>query len=117
MMTCVGGSGNDRLDGGEGDDRMDGGWGNDKIVVGPGNDIATGGWGRDTFIFAEGIGEAVITDFGRWDKIKFDGVELASIEIDGDDVTLGLSDGGSVLLEDADFGWRLPNWFDEDLIA
>jgi hypothetical protein len=112
-----GGSGNDRLDGGEGDDRMDGGWGNDKIVVGPGNDIATGGWGRDTFIFAEGIGEAVITDFGRWDKIKFDGVELASIEIDGDDVTLGLSDGGSVLLEDADFGWRLPNWFDEDLIA
>lgn len=68
----TGGSGNDLLTGDEGDDRivgengndiMDGGGGNDWLSAGLGDDLLTGGSGHDTFVFHEGRGRDVVTDF------------------------------------------------------
>ena len=58
-----GGNGNDTMYGGDGDDVMTGGKGNDVFVGGAGDDTMTGGVFRDDFIFADGFGNDVITDF------------------------------------------------------
>ncbi|MFC5069097.1 glycerophosphodiester phosphodiesterase family protein [Flaviflagellibacter deserti] len=79
--TLKGGSGNDLVDGGEGDDLIDAGSGDDVITAGAGNDtvdagsgvdrieggagddLLKGGSGGDTFVFAQGFGHDVISDF------------------------------------------------------
>jgi glycerophosphoryl diester phosphodiesterase len=88
-----GGSGNDLVDGGEGNDVIDAGSGDDivtagagndtvdagsgvdRIEGGAGNDLLKGGSGGDTFVFAQGFGHDVISDFttsgGNADLLEF----------------------------------------------
>ncbi len=61
--TLDGGSGDDALFGGAGDDDITGGDGQDQIEGGSGNDTMTGGADRDLFLFREGSGDDVITDY------------------------------------------------------
>lgn len=72
--TLLGGNGDDRLEGnlgadlldsGPGDDALFGGNGtwSDTLIGGAGNDRLTGEGGADLFVFADGFGQDVITDF------------------------------------------------------
>ena len=61
--TLTGASGDDDLDGGTGDDLLDSGSGADRLTGGGGNDTLTGGGGADVFVFADGFGNDVVTDF------------------------------------------------------
>lgn len=73
--TVAGGNGNDRALLGDGDDIwwdnaqsnghdiVLGGAGDDLFHVGAGNDTMTGGTGVDTFVFADRIGDDVVTDY------------------------------------------------------
>lgn len=54
---------NDSIRARQGDDHLDGGAGNDTLKGGAGNDSLTGGGGDDMFIFENGTGDDVITDF------------------------------------------------------
>ncbi|WP_321365105.1 calcium-binding protein [uncultured Celeribacter sp.] len=58
-----GGGGNDLIVGNGGDDEIYGHNGNDTIRGGGGADVITGGNGNDTFVFNDGFGLDVITDF------------------------------------------------------
>lgn len=58
-----GGGGADLLDGGSGADSIVGGAGTDSIEGGKGSDLLTGGTEADSFIFGQGDGRDVITDF------------------------------------------------------
>lgn len=64
-----GGAGADELNGGAGDDQLFGGGGADVLSGGKGDDVLTGGAGADSFVFGEGFGFDVITDFQSNDKI------------------------------------------------
>lgn len=79
--TLLGGSGNDRLegnlgadhlDGGAGDDELFGGNGNssDTLIGGAGNDRLAGEAGTDLFVFADGFGQDVITDFDAFSSAE-----------------------------------------------
>jgi len=61
--TLSGGSGFDGLIGGDGHDTIDGEGGADIIEGRSGDDTLTGGAGADDFIFEEGFGNDIITDF------------------------------------------------------
>ena len=63
-----GGGGNNTLDGGDGNDVIRGFAGFDKITGGAGNDTLTGDFNADTFIFANGFGKDVITDFDEFNN-------------------------------------------------
>lgn len=65
-----GGNGNDYLNGGSGNDLLDGGAGNDILWGSTGNDTLTGGAGADTFIFSNGFGRDVITDFDAYNSAE-----------------------------------------------
>ncbi len=54
VETLTGGTGDDLLHAGGGGDTLEGGWG---------NDVLAGGTGSDIFVFADGDGDDVITDF------------------------------------------------------
>lgn len=61
--TLIGNVGNDTISGGGGADVLTGGAGTDILRGDEGNDQLTGGSGADTFVFANGFGQDVITDF------------------------------------------------------
>ena len=61
--ALFGGIGNDTLNGDAGNDRLYGGAGVDVLNGGSGNDWLTGDSQADTFVFADGFGADVITDF------------------------------------------------------
>ncbi|MFN4056549.1 MAG: calcium-binding protein [Roseinatronobacter sp.] len=61
--TLIGASGDDLLDGGSGNDELFGGSGADALIGGAGDDTLTGGGGADVFVFADGFGNDVVTDF------------------------------------------------------
>ncbi|MFK7752456.1 MAG: calcium-binding protein [Sedimentitalea sp.] len=65
-----GGVGDDTLQGNSGKDLVNGGGGNDKIDVGEGNDTATGGAGSDRFVFKDGYGKNIVTDFDATDDAE-----------------------------------------------
>lgn len=87
------GAGNDRIsltgwngwsyatiDAGSGDDVVVGSSGNDTIIGGTGNDILTGGGGRDIFVFRQGHGQVLITDFAAGiDRLRFEGVGQGTV--------------------------------------
>lgn len=58
-----GGNGNDWLEGGGGADSMRGDADFDTLIGGAGNDTLTGNFNADTFVFADGHGSDVVTDF------------------------------------------------------
>jgi len=102
--ALFGEGGNDTLHGGEGDDRLFGGVGNDWLFGGPGdddlqggagfdildggigNDILTGNFNADTFVFADGHGDDVITDFEATNP--FEKIDLSAVTtiVDFDDL-------------------------------
>lgn len=75
--TLAGDAGDNSLELGAGDDFGDGRWGNDTLNGEGGSDTLTGGPGDDLFIFTEGDGVDIITDFvagsGTNDVIDFSG--------------------------------------------
>ncbi len=101
---------NDTLYGGLGNDTLDGGSGNDRLFGGTGNDILTGGADHDTFVFADGFGQDVITDFDALDtaeRIKLTDVStinnmsdlLAAATQSGSDVVIDAGGGNVLTLE------------------
>ena len=72
-----GGQGNDLTDGGAGNDTIFAGAGFDTIVGGAGNDRLQGDFNADRFVFADGHGDDIITDFAAsniFEKIDLRGV-------------------------------------------
>lgn len=72
-----GGVGNDVMHGGNGADLLRGGAGFDVLFGGVGNDTMSGDFNADTFVFANGFGADVITDFDAtndFEKIDLRGV-------------------------------------------
>ncbi len=72
--SMTGGNGNDRLEGNLGSDTLDGGAGDDTLfggngdfsdtlIGGSGNDTMSGEGGADIFVFDNGFGQDVVTDF------------------------------------------------------
>ncbi|UWQ77573.1 spondin domain-containing protein [Leisingera sp. M658] len=108
----AGGRGRDTLDGGAGNDRIDGGRGADVLTGGAGNDQLTGGRGADSFVFNEGFGNDVITDFntsadgelldltgGSFGFGSFDDLS-GSISQDGGNALIDLGNDGTITLLD-----------------
>ena len=56
-------AGADKLYGGAGKDTLSGGAGNDLLNGQAGNDTLTGGAGKDTFVYANGGGSDIVTDY------------------------------------------------------
>lgn len=67
-----GGAGSDELNGGIGDDRLTGGAGRDTLTGGAGDDRLTGGGQSDVYLFADGFGRDVVTDFSSADGEDLD---------------------------------------------
>lgn len=63
LDSISGGAGKDTIDGGADTDLIDGGVRRDILAGGAGDDTMTGGGGRDDFVFLDGDGADVITDF------------------------------------------------------
>ncbi|MFK7937897.1 MAG: Hint domain-containing protein [Roseovarius sp.] len=107
--TIDGGSGDDTVLGGDGDDSITGGAGDDVIVGGRGNDTLSAGNSSpsDTFVYRDGDGSDVITDFDppEPDIISFHMDELTSfqdvqdrITTDGPDTLITFDNGDSIRL-------------------
>jgi Ca2+-binding RTX toxin-like protein len=107
--TANAGSGNDIINGGNGDDIIDGGSGDDTLYAGAGSDTLTGGIGADKFIFYQGDGKNIITDFNEAEDVysfyNSDGTELSGTSISKtinakNEAEYSLADGTSVTLQD-----------------
>ena len=82
----------DYIDGGAGADLIDGGKGSNTILGGKGNDTLTGGDGTNVFLYRNGDGNDVITDYKNGDTIKLlsGSVKNASVNKNNDYVlTIG----------------------------
>jgi Ca2+-binding RTX toxin-like protein len=78
----VAGSGDDKLEGGSGRDRLYGSRGDDRLEGGADDDRLTGGSGDDIFVFQEGGGRDVVTDFRNGvDKIDVSQLDLANSDL------------------------------------
>ena len=133
--TLLGGAGEDTLDGGNDDDVLDGGAGNDTLIGFNGrdtliggdgddiligntdSDILTGGNGNDTFVFEQGSGRDVVTDFTAGeDLLDFSGFgeevsfEALNITQAGNDVLIEYQ-GSHVTLEDANIDAIVEDFF------
>ncbi|MEM9150594.1 MAG: calcium-binding protein [Cyanobacteria bacterium P01_F01_bin.3] len=97
-----GGSENDLLSGDEGDDRILGGDGDDLLMGVTGNDRLTGGAGIDTFVFGNGDGTDVITDFEN----GIDKIGLVNGELVFDDLSI-ISLGSRIAIDVTATGERL----------
>ncbi len=114
--TLIGGEGDDLLsggfhrdwlDGGVGADTLAGGTQADTLIGGEGDDLLIGGASSDLFIFGAGGGADIIVDLERFDVIRIiDGLTVTDQSL-GDvgggvaqDLTLTLSDGGTISLLD-----------------
>jgi Ca2+-binding RTX toxin-like protein len=107
--TLDGQSGNDIISGGGGNDNINGGAGDDTITGGEGNDTLTGGGGADTFVFEDGFGDDLITDFlqGQGDKIDLTGVttvtDFATLQTlatqSGDETAIDFGNGNILFLD------------------
>ena len=100
--TILGGTGKDTLYGKNGDDYLEGGDGNDKLYGqndddtlwgGIGNDTLEGGKGADTFIYNDGEGKDVITDFGDDDLLQITGDFTTSYNASAGTITFKFDDG------------------------
>lgn len=112
--TLSGGTGRDMLAGGRGDDQMrgeggddslSGDSGRDQLDGGAGNDVLTGGAGADHFIYREGDGADIITDFSAAeDRITLHLPDGSSPDLlgramqQGDDLVIAFADGGSLTI-------------------
>ena len=116
--TLIGGNGADTLDGGAGDDEIRGGDDDDTIIAGSGTNDLFGGGGENTFVFSDGTD--TVNDFNDGlDTLEFaDGTVLSTeqdfldlqdvrpdafLEINSNDVLLGLGGAEVRVLIDTDF--------------
>ncbi len=91
--TLSGDYGKDTLDGGAGNDELYGGDGNDRLIGGTGDDVLSGGSGKDIFVYRDGDGKDVITDYADYDDI------LDILEISSGTITkTALANGGKDLV-------------------
>lgn len=110
--AIYGAKGNDAIIGGLGfgEDTLDGGQGNDTLEGGRGDDQLTGGMGNDSFVFRNGFGSDVITDFGdsggNHDVIMFslsfiDGYDdlEGRIQQVGDDILISITEHDNITLQ------------------
>ncbi len=99
--TLTGGAGADILDGGAGNDVIDGGKGKDIITGGKGNDTLTGGAGAgaNTYVYANGDGDDVITDFKSSDQIRITEGSYSTLR-SGTDLVVKVG-SGSITLQKA----------------
>ncbi len=88
-----GANNNDWIEGGDGDDTLVGGKGDDVLIGGKGDDILTGGAGKDTFMFDSESGHDIVTDIFEQDTLVFEGQEFHM-----DDLVLSENDEGSVVV-------------------
>ncbi|EIE49121.1 rb134 [Citreicella sp. 357] len=105
--TLYGGSGADLLRGGAGDDLIFGGTYGDRVVGGAGNDTLRGGGGADTFVFFDGDGHDLVSDFA----VSADRIELRGIVASVDEVEMTQSDEGTRL------GWADGSFFLSGIMA
>ena len=107
--TIYGGAGNDSIVGNAGADKLYGQKGNDTLWGGAGNDSLWGGDGNNTFIFRAGEGTDRIFDFDDDDDmlriLKSDGSaggKFTGSKFSGETLSLTISGGGQVILNDVD---------------
>ena len=105
------GKGKDTIEGNDGNDTIDGGAGNDSISGGAGKDLLTGGTGSDTFLYYNGSGNDIITDYSdtEGDKIQFG----AGIVINDNDITT--TSAGSVVFKVNGSKLTLKNAADQEI--
>lgn len=115
--TLLGDVGADLLVGGTGNDSLDGGFGSDTLKADAGDDTLTGGLGNDLFVFGPGIGDVVVTDFTRGDRLRFEGeaevANFAAIDTNGNgrlDFVIEFETGGTIAL--LDYTPRFGDLFD-----
>ena len=99
--TIRAGDGNDQIFGGKGNDKLFGGAGSDSLWGGLGEDTLTGGAGYDFFIYQDGDGRDIITDYEPdGDKIMIlsGKVENPTTDTDGN-VTFKVGDGQIVIAD------------------
>ena len=108
------------MSGDEGNDRiiadsgtyltLSGGAGNDYLWVGTSSDTLIGGAGDDTFVYKPNEGTDHITDFSGGDMLKIlnrygdEGGTFTSATYSGGNLTLAISGGGSVVLDNVSSG-------------
>ena len=75
-----------------------GGSGSDTLNGGKGNDTLTGGKGNDVFLYSNGDGKDVITDYTvDQDKIKITGSKISKTSVSGSDVILTVGSGNIII--------------------
>ena len=105
--TLRGASDNDVLEGNTGDDILDGGSGSDRLIGGAGDDTLTGGSSADVFVFGDGFGRDIITDFqngiDRFDFRQHGATNFAQLSVTNanGDATIADNAGNTVLVLDA----------------
>ena len=93
-IFVAGGKGNDSLVGGAGDDSL---WG------GAGDDTLFGGDGSDIFIYRNGNGNDIISDYTSLDKIRVLSGDVSAPTVDeAGDVTFAVGDGQIVVMGGAE---------------
>ena len=89
---------------------LSGGAGNDYLWGGTSSDTLIGGAGDDTFVYKPGQGTDHITDFSGGDMLKIlnrygdEGGTFTSATYSGGNLTLAISGGGSVVLDNVSSG-------------
>ena len=87
-------AGNDSLSGGDGNDSLVGGDGADTLLGGKGNDTLTGDAGADVFLYADGDGRDVITDYvAGEDIIKLTSGTIGKVTASGNNITFNVGSG------------------------
>jgi len=98
-----GSGGNDVLYGGADNDQLSGGSGFDSLTGGTGNDTLTGNFNADTFIFQDGFGNDVITDFAATNDLEK--IDLLGVSTITDFADLAVNhmtqSGANVVIDDA----------------
>ena len=117
--TLFGGAGADFLAGGEGDDSLKGGKGHDTLNGSKGDDTLIGGAGNNIFIYKNGDGNDVITDYKSSDQIRITGIY--STVTSENDFIINVGSGSLTLKDAANINVRIINesgyeerWFEYD---
>ncbi|MBO4401557.1 MAG: hypothetical protein J5809_06895 [Selenomonadaceae bacterium] len=97
-VKIFGNAKNNFLTGGSGKDVLDGGKGSDTLSGGRGNDTLTGGSGSDVFVYADGDGSDLITDYTSGeDLIKLASGAVKGYSVKNGDAILKIGNGAVTL--------------------
>ena len=97
-VEIIGNSLANSIKGGKYADILDGGTGNDTLIGGKGDDTLTGGAGKDIFVYANGDGKDIITDYtAGQDKIKISSGSISKTKVSGKDVIFTVGNGSIVV--------------------